>query len=210
MVVQRDELAERLNKLSAFESLEGRDYFTNWSKALEREAKTAWNSRLGSRYRRVKVLLVEWVSDDLTVNPKVDWLRQISEYAYEYEVSRFSIPDSQPSIALSVGLARFMGDHNPDTLLIFYYSGHGMIDPARNLSYGLRRFPIDHDGCTITDLQQKHHRRLTLDANRIRPDSSRRISIRCTAFIRFLLLCGYGDDKDIRTWYHRTDCSLWF
>jgi hypothetical protein len=135
MVVQRDELAERVNKLSAFESLEGRDCFTNWSKALEGEVKTAWDGRLGSQYRGVKVLLVQWVSDDLNVNPELDWLRQIFEYAYEYEVSRFSIPDSQPSIALSVELAKFMGDHNPNTLLIFYYNGHGMIDPARNLSY---------------------------------------------------------------------------
>ena len=132
---QNEDLEERLERLEAFEGLEGVDFYEEWSEQLIETAGTAWDGRLKSRYKRVKVLLVQWASDDLNVEPELDWLRNVFDYIYNYEVTKFSIPDVQPSIALSAALAIFIGDQALDTLLIFCYSGHGDIDPARNQSY---------------------------------------------------------------------------
>lgn len=48
--------------------------------------------------------------------------------AYHYEVCKFVLPDFQPATALFSAVHQFMGDHARDTLLIFYFDGHGGID----------------------------------------------------------------------------------
>jgi hypothetical protein len=132
---QKEELEGKLEKLEPFEALEGRDCYTDWSRQLVEEVNGAWDDRLKSRYRRVKVLMVQWASDDLGVSSEIDQLGQVFTYVYKCEVSNFPIPDYQPSTALSTKVIEFMDAHAPDTLLIFYYSGHGCIDESRNESY---------------------------------------------------------------------------
>jgi hypothetical protein len=81
------------------------------------------------------VLLVRWASDDLGVSQEIDRLVRIFTDHYHYEVSKHCIPDFQLSSALNRRAWQFIGDDAPDTLLIFYYGGHGQRDPPRNETY---------------------------------------------------------------------------
>jgi hypothetical protein len=92
---------------------------------------TKWPNR-HSRYTRVKVLLVQWQSDDLGVDPELDSLKKVFTQLYHYEVTKFSIPDELPFRSLGEAVLRFIGDDSPETLLIFYYGGHGGLQPYRN------------------------------------------------------------------------------
>jgi hypothetical protein len=47
------------------------------------------------------VLLVRWASDDLGVSQEIDRLGRIFTDHYRYEVSKYYIPDFQPSSALN-------------------------------------------------------------------------------------------------------------
>jgi hypothetical protein len=98
---------------------------------LQTLVSTKWPNR-HSRYTRVKVLLVQWQSDDLDVYRELKTLKKVFTQLYHYEVSKFFIPDELPFRSLGEAVIRFIGDDSPETLLIFYYSGHGILQPYRN------------------------------------------------------------------------------
>lgn len=132
---QVTELEGRLEQLIPFEGLEGEEWEPSFSESFADKVNQEWGTRLQYRYRRVKVLLVQWFHDDLGVAPEMDLLAKIFRNLYRYEVSKFCIPDEQPSTALNARIINFIGDHAADALLIFYYGGHGMIDPVTNATY---------------------------------------------------------------------------
>jgi len=105
---------------------------------LQTLVSTKWPTR-HSRYTRVKVLLVQWQSDDLDVYRELKSLKKVFTQLYHYEVSKFFIPDELPFDTWEA-VIRFIGDDSPETLLIFYYSGHGILQPYRMISSGQRKF----------------------------------------------------------------------
>ena len=98
---------------------------------LQTLVSTKWPTR-HSRYTRVKVLLVQWESDDFGVYRELQCLKKVFTQLYHYEVSKSFIPDEVPFRSLGEAVIRFIGDDSPETLLIFYYGGHGIIQPYRN------------------------------------------------------------------------------
>lgn len=78
------------------------------------------------------MLLVQWQSDDLDVYRELKSLKKVFTQLYHYEVSKFFIPDELPFRSLGEAVIRFIDDDSPETLLIFYYSGHGILQPYRN------------------------------------------------------------------------------
>lgn len=128
------DLENRLEKLE--EEEESKVKLGTWPEDFQRlvDLKTTWPRRHRSRYTRVKVLLVSWESDDLNVIDEVRTLRDVFKDYYHFETSRYSIPDNQSTRALQAQVHQFIGDNSSETLLIFYYSGHGGIrDFRRNL-----------------------------------------------------------------------------
>lgn len=75
----------------------------------------------------MKVLIVRWASDDLGVSGLIDDLARVFEQSYRFNVAKFTIPNFDPSNALSSRVQELMGDNSPNTLLIFAYLGHGGI-----------------------------------------------------------------------------------
>jgi hypothetical protein len=130
------ELNKRVAKYEEFNGLLGvigKIDCPGWAETdLRKEISNRWPNRHKPRYTRVKVLLVRWPSDDLGVSREIDRLGPIFTDYYRYEVSKYCIPDFQPSSALSKRVWQFIGDDAPDTLLIFYYGKHGQRDPLRN------------------------------------------------------------------------------
>ena len=106
--------------------------FTGWSDIFQDTVKAAWPLRHKSRYNRVKVLLVSWASDDLGVFQEVAHLGWVFKTCYGYEIEHYDIPDYQASTELFRRVLEFRGNDSPDTLLNFYYGGHGSIHPDRN------------------------------------------------------------------------------
>lgn len=131
---EKEGLEDRLLCLNHYEVLEGRLIYPTWNSQMSEEVAAKWDNRLNSRYKRVKVLLVRWASDDLGVSAEIQGLAAVFTYLYEFDISTFLLPDYQPSTALMQRVMEFT-DHNPETLLIFYYAGHGAIDPQRNETY---------------------------------------------------------------------------
>jgi hypothetical protein len=54
---------------------------------------------------------------------------------FGYEVSTFSIPDSNSLITLINRVLGFLGGHDSNNLFNFYYWGHGNLDQYSNFSY---------------------------------------------------------------------------
>ncbi|PMD58398.1 uncharacterized protein K444DRAFT_725621 [Hyaloscypha bicolor E] len=90
------------------------------------------------RYTRAKVLLVQWQSDDLGVDQELKSLEKVFTQLYHYEVSKFLIPDELPFRSLGKAVLRFIGDDSHETLLIFYYSGHGSLGEPNMPSHGIQ------------------------------------------------------------------------
>ena len=131
---EKEELETRLSRLEHFENLEGNGFYPLWNIGMTAQIEGNWDSRFKSRYKRVKVLMVQWASDDLGVAAEIQQLAAVLMHCYQFDVSIFLLPDYLPMIALSARVMQFM-DHDPETLLIFYYGGHGSIDPQRNETY---------------------------------------------------------------------------
>ncbi|TVY71326.1 hypothetical protein LSUE1_G005950 [Lachnellula suecica] len=124
----QNESAEEVNK--AQELLNNME---EWPQDITSAVRSGWDTRHKSRYKKgVKVLLVCWMSDDLGVLAEVNILESVFRDYYHYEVSKFRIPDDRPTTILSDCVKEFIANHCPETLLIFYYTGHGSIDLQRN------------------------------------------------------------------------------
>jgi hypothetical protein len=121
---ERSRLEEQLESAADEDSL-------TWPKEIEKSVTNGWHTRHDFRYKKVKVLLVRWESDDLKVHRELDKLAGVFTKHYDYKVSRYSIPDDEPARALSGRVEKFIGRSSPTTLLIFYYSGHGTISKLR-------------------------------------------------------------------------------
>ncbi|CAG8961364.1 hypothetical protein HYFRA_00013825 [Hymenoscyphus fraxineus] len=125
-LVDRERQVEHLQKTKDYV-----DGFTNWHATFEQDIREKWPRRHKSRYQKVKVLLVQWKSDDLGVEAENRTLASVFQDEYGFEVTRFRIPDNQPTAALSTEIISFI-DSSPETLHIFHYAGHGLVDEKRN------------------------------------------------------------------------------
>jgi hypothetical protein len=127
---QVKKLEEKVDTLS--QSLKDRKY-RKFPVTMQTEIQERWHNR-HSRYTRVNVLLVSWSSDDMKppLSRELHFLGEVCTGFYHYEVSNFEIPDEQPFRALSDRVRSFLDDDSPETLLIFYYTGHGTLQPPRN------------------------------------------------------------------------------
>lgn len=128
--VQAKKLEE---KVDTPQQLLGTQRYLGWAPLLQVEVQERWMNR-HSRYTRVKVLLVSWRSDDMEppVQTELEVLENVFTDIYHYEVSRFEIPDEQPFRTLSDHVVSFIDDDSSETLLIFYYAGHGKLQRPRN------------------------------------------------------------------------------
>lgn len=127
---QRQKLEERVQHLEGMIRKNGLDGDTDlaWTESFKKELSTEFQNRRMNKYTRVKVLIVQWASDDLGVDEEAMELAEVFKYSYRFEVDRFSIPDRNSSTALWNRVLKFKGDDSPDTLLIFSYHGHGGFD----------------------------------------------------------------------------------
>ena len=118
------ELKEKVEELEGEleEKTEGDDF---WSPRFQKSIEDNWSRRHGLRYTRVKVLLVSWDLDDLGVTKEIDKLADVFSTSYCFQVSKFQIPEQNPTRALQHRVGMFVGDDDPETLLISYYAGHG-------------------------------------------------------------------------------------
>ena len=81
-----------------------------------------------NRYARVAVLLIQWEGDDFAVKEEVQRLEGVFRDLFRFHTERFLLPAIQPQLSLRFRLleyGRVWEDEN--TLLIFYYGGHGHI-----------------------------------------------------------------------------------
>lgn len=67
---------------------------------LHSAAKAAWPKEDGSRYSRVCVLLLSWLTDDLGVDSEIQRLQQVFTNMYQFRVETYHIPDDKPDRAL--------------------------------------------------------------------------------------------------------------
>jgi hypothetical protein len=135
---ENEELKEKLEQYKAFYELltiVGRELCPLWTEDFSWKISNKWPTRHRPQYKKVKVLLVRWASGDLGVSQEIDMLDHISTHCYRYNVSKYCIPDFQPTSVLNKRVWEFVGDNASDTLLIFYYGGHCRIDPLRNETY---------------------------------------------------------------------------
>ncbi|KAL2074169.1 hypothetical protein VTL71DRAFT_7947 [Oculimacula yallundae] len=103
----------------------------DWSNQFANTVIRGWSQRHRPQYDNVKVLLVRWRSDDLGVQTEVNNLGVCFEDCYGFDTETFKIPDSSSTIALTSRVIEFLKHEHPRTLLIFYYAGHGRVNPMR-------------------------------------------------------------------------------
>jgi hypothetical protein len=105
-----------------------------WPIEFQEELQNWWPNRYDSRYQKQKALLVRWESDDLEVSDEIKQLsRELTRR--NFKVLIYLIPDENPSFCLEKKVREILRD-SPDTLFIFYYTGHGGREPkGHNLTW---------------------------------------------------------------------------
>ncbi|TGO69764.1 hypothetical protein BOTNAR_0007g00450 [Botryotinia narcissicola] len=98
-----------------------------WDGNFKGNLKREFRDRRSNCYTSVKVLIVRWAPDDLGLSGPIDNLARVFEQSYRFNVARFTIPDFDPTNALSSRVLELIGDNSPNTLLIFAYVDHGGI-----------------------------------------------------------------------------------
>jgi hypothetical protein len=103
-----------------------------WTDQIKNNVARKWPNRRKAGYTQVKVLMVRWESDDLGVSDEINSLAEVLQGSYYFDVSKYNIPDKDSLSVLSTRVIDFIGDSSPDTLLIFYYAGHGGLHDTRS------------------------------------------------------------------------------
>jgi hypothetical protein len=103
-----------------------------WTDQIKNTVARKWPNRRKAGYTQVKVLMVRWESDDLGVSDEINSLAEVLQGSYYFDVSKYNIPDKDALSVLSTRVIDFIGDSSPDTLLIFYYAGHGGLHDTRS------------------------------------------------------------------------------
>lgn len=103
--------------------------FCTWAQS-DTNVKRLYKNQHVFPYTKVKVLMVRWELGDREHFRKgmLEDLGGVFADKYNYEVNYFSIPDEEPTAALSKWVSGFL-DGSRETLLIFYYNGHGGVSP---------------------------------------------------------------------------------
>ena len=89
-------------------------------------------SAASKRYRRVRVLLVQWENDTLGVEHEILGLKQIftSHYGYSAHIAKIPSATRGPPIHwLNRVMMEVTTDMTDQDLIIFYYGGHATYDP---------------------------------------------------------------------------------
>ncbi|KUJ17740.1 uncharacterized protein LY89DRAFT_733567 [Mollisia scopiformis] len=124
------ELEGRVVILDELEVTQGVEISPQLSQAVTEDMNEYWLTNRRRPYKRVKVLMAHWASDDLGLATEMNDLAFVFRDLYGFEVSSFLIPDYHPSAILSSVVIDFLEDSPLDTL--FIYGGHGTINPPRN------------------------------------------------------------------------------
>ncbi|KAH8776221.1 hypothetical protein BGZ57DRAFT_953345 [Hyaloscypha finlandica] len=99
---------------------------------LQSAVQAAWPKQDTSRYTKVSVLLLSWVTDDLGVASEVQRLQHVFEDMYKFQVETYQIPDEKPDRALKGRILEFLKNDLDDSLLVIYYAGHARRGPQSN------------------------------------------------------------------------------
>jgi len=99
---------------------------------LQSAVQAAWPKQDASRYSKVSVLLLSWVTDDLGVASEVQRLQHVFEDMYKFQVETYQIPDEKPDRALKGRILEFLKNYLDDSLLVIYYAGHARRGPQSN------------------------------------------------------------------------------
>ncbi|KAH9223920.1 hypothetical protein DL95DRAFT_400473 [Leptodontidium sp. 2 PMI_412] len=129
-----EQLQSQTQKLQRMKEILGKPEsdWAGWSNDLADILIRDWSGRRKSKYDSVKVLLVQWVSDDLGVKTEIENLALCFTDCYGYDVETFATPDGQPLVSLTTRVVEFLKYDSPSTPLIFYYAGHGSVNHWRS------------------------------------------------------------------------------
>lgn len=100
--------------------------FGYWSTDFTKAFQEKWPNWHQSRYKEVKVLLVQWGSDDMDLSHELRSLGIVFRREYGFNVSCFKIQDERPAATLTKRVLAFI-DNSSETLHMFLYSEHGSI-----------------------------------------------------------------------------------
>ncbi|KAG9236760.1 hypothetical protein BJ875DRAFT_493904 [Amylocarpus encephaloides] len=91
--------------------------------------KVVSKKRVSGRYTSVKVLMFYWINDDLGVQSEVYALAAVlrGDFGFDTRISLIPLYNPQEFVEAQV---KSIIDDSPTTLVIFYYAGHGDIEPA--------------------------------------------------------------------------------
>ncbi|KAL8721476.1 MAG: hypothetical protein Q9225_001855 [Loekoesia sp. 1 TL-2023] len=103
------------------------------SEVLNQALSSAFPRSGQGRYSDVYVLLLSWEDDDLGVATEIAELDYVFRKIYRYRTDHWRIPSMQSHIMLVRRILQALEEaRSSDTLLIFYYGGHGYMNEHRD------------------------------------------------------------------------------
>lgn len=81
------------------------------------------------RYKKVQVLLLFWITDDLFILPELEDLEQCFRDDYHFDTTIFPIPSENSHLELLMKIgSTIKEEESNETLFIIYYGGNARID----------------------------------------------------------------------------------
>ncbi|KAG9228653.1 hypothetical protein BJ875DRAFT_229877 [Amylocarpus encephaloides] len=107
--------------------------FESFARHLQDAAMLIYAQANRSPYTSASVLLLRW-EDDTTVEPDLSALETVFHERFSYRTDVWSIPSCpNPSVKLTMQMAKHIEFARSDHLLIVYYAGHSFIGTDHNL-----------------------------------------------------------------------------
>ncbi|KAI1322393.1 hypothetical protein F5Y16DRAFT_416001 [Xylariaceae sp. FL0255] len=105
-----------------------------WLQQFDQAVQSAWPKRFIG-YTQVAVLMICWEEtyegERNALKTEFRRLRSVFQDVYNYAVSRFKIPSTDPDRAIYKRIDQFLDDYgHPENLLIVYYTGHARRNPS--------------------------------------------------------------------------------
>ncbi|KAL2887897.1 C2H2 finger domain-containing protein [Ceratocystis lukuohia] len=110
-------------------SVPARVEFERFARHLQDAAMMIQRSAERPNYTSVSALLVRW-EDDVAAEDDIVAVEKVLREQYSFETEQWHIPSvANASLKLGVQVTEFLKNSKPDSLLIFYYAGHGFVAP---------------------------------------------------------------------------------
>ncbi|KAL5604244.1 hypothetical protein BROUX41_002224 [Berkeleyomyces rouxiae] len=114
-------------------SVPARVEFERFARHLQDAAMMIQRSAERPNYTHVKALLVRW-EDDVSADDDLAAVEKVLHTQYGFETQQCHIPAvANASVKLGIRITQFLENSNPDSLLVFYYAGHGFMTPDNQL-----------------------------------------------------------------------------